>query len=82
MLFLAELGDFNEVIHCPGYVSEFMLVPNQTLDFENRVAEIHKTLRYRSLRSLQTANFLSYFDFIELTFTGFYMTFKSFSQVT
>lgn len=49
LLFVAELGDFNELFHRAGYVSEFSFVPDQTLDFEDKVAELHKTLRYQLL---------------------------------
>lgn len=41
----AELGDYDPCRHSPGYVSELRLVPNQTEEFECRVAALHRRLR-------------------------------------
>lgn len=42
-LFSAELGDYDPQRHLPGYVSEFRFIANQTVDLENKIAEIHQT---------------------------------------
>nr|CAH7746836.1 unnamed protein product [Callosobruchus chinensis] len=40
----SELGDYDPRRHSPGYVSEFRLFPNQSVELEMRVAELHQTL--------------------------------------
>ncbi|XP_059479467.1 band 4.1-like protein 4 isoform X3 [Neocloeon triangulifer] len=40
----SELGDFDPRRHSHGYASEFQFVSNQTLDLENRIADLHKGL--------------------------------------
>ena len=40
----AELGDYDPKIHQFGYVSEFCWIENQSLDFENKVCDLHKKL--------------------------------------
>ncbi|KAH9422746.1 hypothetical protein DERP_003426, partial [Dermatophagoides pteronyssinus] len=39
-----ELGDYDPKIHQFGYVSEFCWIENQSLDFENKVCDLHKKL--------------------------------------
>lgn len=41
----AELGDYDPRRHSPGYVSEFRFLSNQTVEIENKIAELHKTLQ-------------------------------------
>jgi len=41
----AELGDYDPCRHSPSYVSELRLVPEQTEEFECRVAALHRRLR-------------------------------------
>lgn len=41
----AELGDYDPRRHSPGYVSEFRFLSNQTVELENKIAELHKTLQ-------------------------------------
>lgn len=40
----AELGDYDADIHSAGYTSEFDFIPNQTEEFEERVAVLHRRL--------------------------------------
>uniref|UniRef100_A0A1A9W819 Erythrocyte membrane protein band 4.1-like 4A n=1 Tax=Glossina brevipalpis TaxID=37001 RepID=A0A1A9W819_9MUSC len=41
----SELGDYDQRRHSKGYVSEFRLLPNQSNELENRVAELHQQLK-------------------------------------
>ncbi|XP_073815289.1 uncharacterized protein isoform X2 [Musca autumnalis] len=41
----SELGDYDQRRHSKGYVSEFRLLPNQSSELENRVAELHQQLK-------------------------------------
>lgn len=41
----AELGDYDPRRHTKGYVSEFRLVANQTVELESRVSELHQQLK-------------------------------------
>lgn len=45
LYFPAELGDYDQRRHSKGYVSEFRLLPNQSSELENRVAELHQQLK-------------------------------------
>ena len=49
ILIVAELGDYDEGIHTPAFVSEFRFVPDQNEDFEVHVLEQYKKLRYVQL---------------------------------
>uniref|UniRef100_T1IUU4 FERM domain-containing protein n=1 Tax=Strigamia maritima TaxID=126957 RepID=T1IUU4_STRMM len=40
----SELGDYDPRRHLYGYVSEFHFLPAQTMEMENKISEIHKTL--------------------------------------
>lgn len=40
----SELGDHDPRRHSPGYVSEFRFLPNQSVELEMRIAELHQTL--------------------------------------
>ncbi|KAJ8970091.1 hypothetical protein NQ314_001402 [Rhamnusium bicolor] len=40
----SELGDFDPRRHSIGYVSEFRFLPNQSVELEMRMAELHQTL--------------------------------------
>lgn len=40
--FLAELGDYNLENHKTGYLSNMNLIPNQTIQLEHRISELHK----------------------------------------
>ncbi|KAJ8978036.1 hypothetical protein NQ317_013564 [Molorchus minor] len=40
----SELGDYDPRRHNPGYVSEFRFLPNQSVELEMRMAELHQTL--------------------------------------
>lgn len=40
----AEVGDFSDDDHLPGYVSQFKMLPKQTNKQEERIAELHRTL--------------------------------------
>jgi hypothetical protein len=42
----SELGDYDKKEHREGYVSEYKLFLKQTSKLEDRVAEVHKTLRF------------------------------------
>lgn len=41
----AELGDYDPRRHGPGYISEFRFVSNQSVELENKIAELHKELQ-------------------------------------
>ncbi|XP_007257147.3 tyrosine-protein phosphatase non-receptor type 4b isoform X2 [Astyanax mexicanus] len=38
----AELGDYSQSEHLPGYLSEFSFIPNPPEDFEKEVAKLHQ----------------------------------------
>ncbi|KAG2465168.1 PTN3 phosphatase, partial [Polypterus senegalus] len=38
---VAELGDYNPAIHCPGYLSEFHFLPDQDNEFLTKVESLH-----------------------------------------
>lgn len=40
----SELGDYDPRRHSPGYVSEFRFLPNQSVELEMRMTELHQTL--------------------------------------
>ncbi|CAH1988683.1 unnamed protein product [Acanthoscelides obtectus] len=40
----SELGDYDPRRHSPGYVSEFRLFPEQSIELEMRMEELHHTL--------------------------------------
>ncbi|CAH1170518.1 unnamed protein product [Phaedon cochleariae] len=44
LILQSELGDFDPRRHSPGYVSEFRFLPNQSVELEMRIAELHQTL--------------------------------------
>ena len=46
----SELGDYDPAEHRAGYLSDFQLAPNQTPELEERVAQLHKTLRSDTTR--------------------------------
>ena len=41
----SELGDYDAALHHPGYLAGFQLAPNQTPELEERVSQLHRTLR-------------------------------------
>ncbi|XP_037078365.1 protein 4.1 homolog isoform X4 [Pollicipes pollicipes] len=41
----SELGDYDAAEHQPGYLADFKLAPHQTVELEEKVAQLHKTLR-------------------------------------
>jgi len=49
-MFIAEIGDYDAEEHLVDYVSQFRLLPKQTLRQEQRIAELHKTLALVSHR--------------------------------
>lgn len=56
--FSAELGDYEEGVHTPAFISEFRFVPNQTEDFEIAVLEEYQ--RCKGLSPAQAeSNYLS-----------------------
>ena len=44
----SELGDYDPVEHGDTYLAGFKMAPNQTPELEEKVAQLHKTLRYGS----------------------------------
>ncbi|CAG9841073.1 unnamed protein product [Diabrotica balteata] len=40
----SELGDYDPRRHSTGYVSEFRFLPNQSVELEMRITELHQTL--------------------------------------
>lgn len=50
LLFLAELGDYSEAEHSPGYLSEYSFIPNPPQDFHKEVAKHHQQHRYAETR--------------------------------
>ncbi|RCN50300.1 hypothetical protein ANCCAN_03522 [Ancylostoma caninum] len=45
LILQAQLGDYNEQVHCGDYVSQYKLLLKQTPRLEEKIAEIHKSLR-------------------------------------
>ncbi|KAE9413345.1 hypothetical protein Angca_005350, partial [Angiostrongylus cantonensis] len=45
LILQAQLGDYNEAVHKGNYVSQYKLLLKQTPHLEERIAEIHKSLR-------------------------------------
>jgi len=43
-LCVAELGDYDADVHSAGYTSEFDFIPDQSEEFEERVAMLHRRL--------------------------------------
>jgi len=43
-LCVAELGDYDADVHSSGYTSEFDFIPDQSEEFEERVAMLHRRL--------------------------------------
>ncbi|XP_066590905.1 band 4.1-like protein 4 [Prorops nasuta] len=54
----SELGDYDPRRHSIGYVTEFRFLTNQTMELENRIVELHKTL----VGQLPSAAELNYLD--------------------
>ncbi|EYC39269.1 hypothetical protein Y032_0665g1326 [Ancylostoma ceylanicum] len=48
LILQAQLGDYNEQVHCGDYVSQYKLLLKQTPRLEEKIAEIHKSLRGKS----------------------------------
>ncbi|PIO76973.1 FERM central domain protein [Teladorsagia circumcincta] len=48
LILQAQLGDYNESVHVDNYVSQYKLLLKQTPRLEERIAEIHKSLRGKS----------------------------------
>ena len=44
----SELGDYDPAEHGENYLAGFKMAPNQTPELEEKVAQLHKTLRYGS----------------------------------
>ncbi|XP_015835298.1 band 4.1-like protein 4 isoform X3 [Tribolium castaneum] len=61
----SELGDYDPRRHSKGYVSEFRFLPNQSIDLETRIAEIHKTL-VGQLPSVAELNYLEKVKWLEM----------------
>ncbi|CAG7821794.1 unnamed protein product, partial [Allacma fusca] len=40
----SELGDYDPKRHISGYVSEFRFISNQTVELEEQISELHKTM--------------------------------------
>lgn len=45
VVILADLGDYNPDEHLHGYLADMRLVPNQTEEVENKIAELHRMHR-------------------------------------
>ncbi|XP_063790054.1 tyrosine-protein phosphatase non-receptor type 4 [Pseudophryne corroboree] len=41
----SELGDYSHSEHLPGYLSDYVFIPNQPLDFEKEIAKLHQQHR-------------------------------------
>ncbi|VDO63214.1 unnamed protein product [Haemonchus placei] len=48
LILQAQLGDYDESVHVGNYVSQYKLLLKQTPRLEERIAEIHKSLRGKS----------------------------------
>uniref|UniRef100_A0A7I4XVU0 FERM domain-containing protein n=1 Tax=Haemonchus contortus TaxID=6289 RepID=A0A7I4XVU0_HAECO len=48
LILQAQLGDYDESVHVGNYVSQYKLLLKQTTRLEERIAEIHKSLRGKS----------------------------------
>lgn len=40
----AELGDYDMMKHPDGYVGRFQIIPKQSIDFDERVMQLHQSL--------------------------------------
>lgn len=61
----SELGDYDPRRHSPGYVSEFRFLPNQSVELEMRIAELHQTL-VGQLPSQAELNYLDKVKWLEM----------------
>ncbi|XP_068916245.1 band 4.1-like protein 4 isoform X2 [Tenebrio molitor] len=61
----SELGDYDPRRHSKGYVSEFRFLPNQSVDLETRIAELHKSL-VGQLPSVAELNYLEKVKWLEM----------------
>lgn len=61
----SELGDYDPRRHSPGYVSEFRFLPNQSVELEMRIAELHQTL-VGQLPSTAELNYLDKVKWLEM----------------
>uniref|UniRef100_A0A7N9ASE5 Tyrosine-protein phosphatase n=1 Tax=Mastacembelus armatus TaxID=205130 RepID=A0A7N9ASE5_9TELE len=46
---VAELGDYSETEHSPGYLSDYCFIPNPPQDFHKEVAKHHQQHRYTEI---------------------------------
>ncbi|WKX90373.1 hypothetical protein Q1695_009314 [Nippostrongylus brasiliensis] len=68
LILQAQLGDYSEAVHGENYVSQYKLLLKQTPRLEERIAEIHKSLRGKSpaaaeLEFLEKASLLDTYGF-------------------
>ncbi|XP_060528153.1 band 4.1-like protein 4 [Cylas formicarius] len=61
----SELGDYDPRRHGYGYVSEFRFLPNQSVELEMRIAELHQTL-VGQLPSQAEINYLDKVKWLEM----------------
>ncbi|XP_065207424.1 band 4.1-like protein 4 isoform X2 [Planococcus citri] len=61
----SELGDYDPRRHSPGYVSEFRFISNQTVELENKIAELHKDLQGQ-LPAVAELNYLDKVKWLEM----------------
>ena len=55
-MFTAEVGDYDEQDHPPGYVSEFKMLPKQNAKMEEEIAKLHKIVEQGAGLSLGQDN--------------------------
>ncbi|CAG2107736.1 unnamed protein product [Medioppia subpectinata] len=61
----SELGDYDYKRHQSGYISEFRLLPNQTIEVESKCNELHKKLMGQVPATAET-NFLDRVKWLDL----------------
>ncbi|XP_075216694.1 uncharacterized protein LOC142322004 [Lycorma delicatula] len=61
----SELGDYDPRRHSPGYVSEFRFLSNQTVELENKIAQLHKEMMGQ-LPSVAELNYLDKVKWLEM----------------
>ena len=55
----AELGDYDPTKHSSNYVADFHLIPKQTHEMDDRIAQLHRSLGGKSSAEAELM-FLSY----------------------
>lgn len=76
----AELGDYEASRYKPGYVAEFRFLAHQSSDLENKIAELHKSMRYVFIPKNEFHSFFFFQPIVDCSFIFiiFFMIFGKF----